>query len=209
MLVHHHQSGYIQLLIMHIVSCILCLRRVKVIKAQQAIPPVEQQYSVTCLTIAWKAATRMVKIWKSNLSRKCKINIFTSTVESVLLYGAETWSLTVALNKRLDGCYTKLLRYALGYRWEDKVTNLVLYDTLPRVSEKVRFRRLQFAGHCFRSPQLVSDLLFWKPSGKFRSGQGSRRTYPQVLSLDSGRTSSELMADMANRQSWRKQISLS
>ena len=159
--------------------------------------------------VAWKAATRMVKIWKSNLSRKCKINIFTSTVESVLLYGAETWSLTVALNKRLDGCYTKLLRYALGYRWEDKVTNLVLYDTFPRVSEKVRFRRLQFAGHCFRSPQLVSDLLFWKPSGKFRSGQGSRRTYPQVLSLDSGRTSSELVVDMTNRQSWRKQISLS
>ena len=154
--------------------------------------------------VAWKAATRMAKIWKSNLSRKCKINIFTSTVESVLLYGAETWSLTVTLNKRLDGCYTKLLRYALRYRWEDKFTNLILYDTLPRVSEKVRF-----AGHCFRSPQLVSDLLFWKPSGKFRSGQGSRRTYPQVLSLDSGRTSSELMVDMTNRQSWRKQISLS
>ena len=117
-------------------------------------------------------------------------------MDIVLLYGAETWSLTVTLNKRLDGCYTKLLRYALGYRWEDKVTNLILYDSLPQVCEKVRFRRLQFAGHCFRSPQLVSDLLFWKSSCKFRSGQGSRRIYPQVLSLDSGRTFSELMVDM-------------
>ena len=72
---------------------------------------------------AWKAAIRMVKIWKSNLSRQCKLNIFTSTVESVLLYGAETWSLTATLDKRLDGCYTKLLRYALGYRWDDKITH--------------------------------------------------------------------------------------
>ena len=54
----------------------------------------------------------------------------------------------------------------------NKVTNLVLYYTLPRVSDKVRFRCLQFSGHCFRSPQLVSDFLFWKPSGKFRPGQG-------------------------------------
>ena len=149
----------------------------------------------------------MVRIWKSQLSRKCKLNIFTSTVESVLLYGAETWSLTTTLNKRLDGCYTKLLRYALGFRWEDKITNFDLYGDLPRVSEKVKYRRLQFAGHCFRSSQLVSDFIFWIPSGKYRSGQGSRRIYPKVLSLDRGRSYPELMEDMLDRQSWRKQIS--
>ena len=57
----------------------------------------------------------------------------------------------------------------------ESITNLVLCLVRhPAASrEKVRFRLLQFAGYCFRSLQLVSDSLFWKPAAKFRSGQGS------------------------------------
>ena len=88
--------------------------------------------------LAWSACHKMKKIWKSSLSRKMKIHLFLSTVESALLYGAETWTLTVALTKQLDGSYTRMLRMALDVSWKSHTTNKILYGELPKVSEKVR-----------------------------------------------------------------------
>ena len=39
---------------------------------------------------------------------------YIAACESVLLYGSVTWTLTNALEKRLDGTYTKMLRMVLG-----------------------------------------------------------------------------------------------
>ena len=39
--------------------------------------------------LAWKAALRLIKIWKSKLiSRKVKLNLFLACIESNLLYNA-------------------------------------------------------------------------------------------------------------------------
>ena len=52
----------------------------------------------------------MKKIWSSNLRRDLKIRLFLATVESILLYGYETWTITKSLSKLIDGCYTRMLR---------------------------------------------------------------------------------------------------
>ena len=64
------------------------------------------------------ALNKMEKIWKSNLKKHLKIGFFRATVESVLLYGAESWTLTGKMSDRLDGTYTKMLRAVLGVSWE-------------------------------------------------------------------------------------------
>ncbi|CAH1266644.1 Hypp3470 [Branchiostoma lanceolatum] len=51
---------------------------------------------------AWRACKELEKIWKSDLPRKLKIRLFLSTVESVLLYGREAWTVTPKLEKQLD-----------------------------------------------------------------------------------------------------------
>ena len=48
---------------------------------------------------AWKALNDLSKIWKSDVSRQVKARFFFATVESVLLYGCETWTLTPAMEK--------------------------------------------------------------------------------------------------------------
>ena len=45
----------------------------------------------------WAALNSMTSIWKSNLSVKLKKNFFRSTVESILVYGSITWTLTSSL----------------------------------------------------------------------------------------------------------------
>ena len=47
--------------------------------------------------LAWRTCHQMRNIWKSTLSRKMKLRLMHTTVESVLLYGCETWTLTKTL----------------------------------------------------------------------------------------------------------------
>ena len=56
---------------------------------------------------AWSALNKLEKIWKSDINKKLKMNLFHATVESVLLYGSSTWTPTKALEKRLDGTHTR------------------------------------------------------------------------------------------------------
>ena len=64
--------------------------------------------------LAWAAMNSLDVFWKSDMSSKLKVKIFRTAVESILLYGCETWTLKVAQNNTLDGAYTKLLRHALN-----------------------------------------------------------------------------------------------
>ena len=47
----------------------------------------------------------------------------------------------------------RLLRFALDISWKDHVTNEKLYAGLPKLSDKLRSRRLGIAGHCVRHPE--------------------------------------------------------
>ena len=51
---------------------------------------------------AWAALNKLQKIWKSTLSDILKRRLFRSVVESILLYGSETWTLTKRLEKSFD-----------------------------------------------------------------------------------------------------------
>ena len=48
-----------------------------------------------------------------------KINFFRATVESVLIYGYVSWTLTKAIKKRLNGNYTIMLRAILNRSLKD------------------------------------------------------------------------------------------
>ena len=62
--------------------------------------------------MAWSACNDMHKIWSSQLSNNLTVKVFRATMEPILLYGSETWTLSRKLEKRLDGTYTRLLRRA-------------------------------------------------------------------------------------------------
>ena len=154
---------------------------------------------------AWGALHRLKDIWKSKLSKSLKIRLFIAACESVLLYGSETWTLTKAQEKNLDGTYTKMLRMVLGISWKDKVSNITLYGCLPRLSNKLRSRRLKMAGHCIRHPELLaSDLVLWEPMhGRAQQGR-PRQSYLSMLLKEVGTNSKEeLRTLMRDRDIWR------
>ena len=137
--------------------------------------------------LAWAACNKLKTVWNSTLKRKIKERLFVATVESVLLYGAETWTISKTMEKRLDGCYTRMLRMAYNVSWKDKITNEELYNGLPKISSKVAERRLKLAGHCVRHPEEeASKLVLWEPDRGVRNVGRRAVTYIDNLKKDTG-----------------------
>ena len=159
--------------------------------------------------LAWQACHKLTKVWKSSLSRNIKIRLFVATVETVLLYGSNTWSLTEKLTKQLDGTYTKMLRMVRNISWKSHTTNKELYGHLPKVSIKIAERRLGLAGHCVRHPEeIASNLVLWNPThGRANTG-GQTIDFVDQLYRDTDLTSTkELRNAMEDRDVWRRYIS--
>ena len=154
---------------------------------------------------AWAACHQMKKIWKSGMKRDLKIRLFQATVESILFYGSETWTVSSSLSKRIDGCYTRMLRMALDISWKDRINNNTVYGNLDRASEKIRERRLKLAGHIQRHDDLLAhDLLFWDPQHGHRGPGRPHLTFVDVLKRDTELDSTaEIQSLMRDRELWR------
>ena len=147
----------------------------------------------------------MHKVWDSKLSKEMKTRFFQATVESILLYGCESWALTTRLEKSIDGTYTRMLRRVYGIRWESRTTNTELYGSTPLVSSKIASRRMRLAGHCYRHPELcASKLVLWQPTHG-REDQGRpKQDYIATLRTDTGvANTDELGTLMCDRAVWR------
>ena len=87
-----------------------------------------------------------------------------------------------------------------------KISNKSLYDGLPKITETIRVRRLQLAGHVFRDKTSPAHhCVTWDP----RHGQLSRgrpaNTFVDTLLRDTGlKTVAELEICMEDRQVWRR-----
>ena len=83
--------------------------------------------------LAWRALNSMSSIWKSRMRSDLKRRFFVATVESILLYGCESWALSEAMERSLDGTYTRMLQKVLNTNWRDQISNNELYGGLPRL----------------------------------------------------------------------------
>ncbi|KAI8482551.1 hypothetical protein Bbelb_396990 [Branchiostoma belcheri] len=167
-----------------------------------------------------RAATAMAnlsKIWSDRrLSVHTKLRLYNSlhVVLSILLYGAEAWTLTSTQERHLDAFDAKCLRRILGIRWYDRVTNIALRRSTnqPPVSQKIRAARLRLFGHLARSspPSEPARLLLEPtPTNWTRPRGRPRQKWLDVLSSDlraAGYNLTTAWAAAQNRSAWRTLI---
>jgi len=110
------------------------------------------------------------------LSKNLKIKIHKTIILSVVLYGCETWSLTLREERKLRVFESMVLRRIFGPR-RDEVTgewrrlhNEQLYDLYSS-------RRMRWAGHVARISEErgVYRVLVGKPEGRRPLGRPRRR----------------------------------
>ena len=138
------------------------------------------------------------------MPKKLKLRLFKATVESVLLYGAECWTLTKRLEQKLDGCYTRMLMRVQNMNWKQHHTLSEIYGNLPRITSTIQRRRLHLAGHWYRrTDQIISKVLLWQPTqGKRKRGR-PYLTYVDQLVKDTGLDTKQLSKSMSDRDKWK------
>src|SRR5215469_7188622 len=94
----------------------------------------------------------------SLLSQNLKIKIYRTIILPVVLYGCETWSLTLREEHRLRVFQSRVLRRVCGPKRDEvtrewrKLHNEELKDlySLPNIVRVVKSRRMRWAGHVAR-----------------------------------------------------------
>jgi len=120
----------------------------------------------------------------SLLSKNIKIKIYRTVILPFVLYGCETWSLTLREERRLRVFENRVLRRVFGSK-RDKVTgewrklhNEELNDLycLPNIVRVIKSRRIIWAGHVARMGEKrgVYRVLVGKPEGKRDAGVDGR-----------------------------------
>jgi hypothetical protein len=132
---------------------------------------------------------RLTNIWRNKrLSLQVKIRLYESLVLSTLQYGTETWSMTVANQKRLEAAHHKWLRRILGITWKQKVTNEEVRKRsgMGKLEDTLRRNRLRWLGHVHRMDRKrpAKQVLQWTPSGGKRKRGRPRKNWRSTITED-------------------------
>ena len=119
------------------------------------------------------------------LSKNLKIEVYRTIILPVVLYGCETWSLTLREEHRLRVFENRVLRRIFGPKrdgvtreWR-KLRNEEPNDLYfsPNIVRVIKSRRKRWAGHVARMEQGrdVHKFSVGKPKGKRKLGRPRRR----------------------------------
>jgi len=121
----------------------------------------------------------------SLLSKNLKIKIYRTIILHVVLYGCETWLLTLREERRLRVFENRVLRRMFGPKRDEvtgewkKLHNEELNNlySLPNIGWVIKSRRMRWAGHVARMGEGrgVYRILVRKPEGRRPLGRPRRR----------------------------------
>ena len=113
-------------------------------------------------------------VWNNRqLCVDTKVHVYHALVQSVLLYGSETWTLLVSDIKKLEAFHLRCQRQLLRVSWRDHITNEAIckQTKLTSLTELIS-RRRSLHHYLVISLDLTQLSLHIKPCG-------CRRTFPQ------------------------------
>ena len=156
-------------------------------------------------------------IWRTSITLKTKIRLYNSYILPVLLYGAETWTITGSIEKKLDAFDMWCLRRILRIPYTRHTTNREVRERTgqPEISSSIRSRRLRQFGHIARGnpradhTRALQACMNGPPRGWKRPVGRPRHTWLRTVEddlrpLNLGPFSAWKTAQ--NRQKWRSLV---
>jgi hypothetical protein len=126
------------------------------------------------------------------MSKNLKIKIYKIVFFPVVLYGCETWSLTLREEHRLRVFENRVLRRIFGPRKEEEASWRKLHNdelhslySSPNIVRMIKSRRMRWTGHVARmgEERSVYRVLVGRPEGK-RPLRRPRRRWQDNITLD-------------------------
>ncbi|KAJ4431941.1 hypothetical protein ANN_20550 [Periplaneta americana] len=155
--------------------------------------------TVTNINDTWKEIKRRINMGNacyysvekllssSLLSKNLKARIYKTVILPVVLYGCETWTLTLREEHRLRVFENKVLRKIFGAKRDEvtgewrKLHNTELHAlySSPNIIRNIKSRRLRWAGHVARMGESRNAyrVLVGRPEGKRPLGRPRRTNY--------------------------------
>ncbi|VDP64051.1 unnamed protein product [Schistosoma curassoni] len=135
------------------------------------------------------AYLQLRNIWNSKqLSTNTNIRIFNTNVNTVLLYGEETWRTTTkAIIQKIQVFNNSCLHKMLLICWPDTISNNQLWERTNQITaeEEIMKKRWKWIGHTLRkAPNCVTrQALTWNPEGERRRGR-PKSTLRREMEID-------------------------
>ena len=105
--------------------------------------------------------------------------MYKTVVRPAMMYGAETWAVKKAQEKKLDVAEMRMLRWMSGVTKLDRIRNERIRGTtkVGEISKKVPESRLKWYGHVLRREDeyIGKRVMGMEVPGKRRSGRQKRR----------------------------------
>lgn len=144
------------------------------------------------------------------LSTHTKIRIYKTVIRPILLYGAESWTMDKATERKLITFENKILRKVFGPTNENGIWrikhNKEIRDLFgaPDIVAEARSRRLRWAGHIFRRDDnsILKQVWEGNPEGRRPRGRPKKRWKDEVIAdMNKLRVTEE---DAEDRMEWRR-----
>ena len=130
----------------------------------------------------------MAKVLTSrNLSIPLKIRMTNCYVFSILMYGAEAWTLTKPLEKNIEAFEMWCMRRIARISWKEKVTNkevLERLNTNRQLLQTVKQRKLRYFGHIRRKGDIIQTILEGRMEGRRPTGRPRQTWSGNIAQLD-------------------------
>ena len=149
-----------------------------------------------------------------HLSVETKRKVYKAAVLSVLLYGAETWTIKAGSVRRLSGFHNRCIRTIMGIsryqqQWKEHTSSRRLaagFGMEETIADLLMHHRLRWLGHLARMEdhRMPKQLLFGEVTKK-RPAHGAKRRWRDVVAADVKSVGvSETWYDQAqDRRAWR------
>ena len=146
--------------------------------------------------IAKSAFITMSKVLTSkHIHMTARIKVLRCYVWSTLLYGCETWTISVAMQKKLDAFETWLYKRMLKISWKDMVTNEEVYRRMnikQSLLVNIVRRQTNFLGHVLRKNDIEHLVVTGFVDGK-RARFRQRETFLTLLGKFTNKPPMELL----------------
>ena len=140
-----------------------------------------------------------------NISISLRQRILKCYIWSTLLYGAETWTLTKATEKKLEAFEMWMYRRMLKISWTQHKTNEAVLDmmnTKKSIINTIKGRKLSYFGHLIRRDNVQRLILEGKMIGKRARGR-PRVKWTDNIKEWTGLGYSECVRAAQDREQWR------
>ena len=142
-------------------------------------------------------------------SKKVSLNlrkkILNCYIYSILMYGSETWTLTKALEKKINALEMWCLRRMGRISWKEFKSNedvCKIMKTKPELLDKIRSRKLKYFGHIKRHSSICKTILEGAVEGKRARGR-QRATWTDNIREWTSLSLYQCTRKTSNREDWR------